>query len=58
VQRGSFAGGTVACKEQATLEMTPGTYRSAPQPTGYAADYTKTAAERLDLGDDPDSSTT
>ena len=22
--------------------------------TGYAADYTKTAAERLDLGDDPE----
>jgi len=28
--------------------------QECPTATGYAADYTKTAAERLNLGDDPE----
>jgi hypothetical protein len=52
---GSFAAAAVAVKGgKATLEMTTGTYRKCPTATGYTADYTKTAAERLDLGDDPE----
>ncbi len=52
---GSFAAATVAVQgSKATLEMTTGTYRKCPTATGYTADYTKTATERLDLGDDPE----
>ncbi len=52
---GSFAAATVAVQGgKATLEMTTGTYRKCPTATGYTADYTKTAAERIDLGDDPE----
>jgi hypothetical protein len=52
---GSYAAATVAMQAgKATLEMTTGTYKKCPTATGYTADYTKTAAERLDLGDDPE----
>jgi hypothetical protein len=52
---GSFAAATVAVQGgKATLEMTTCTYRKCPTATGYTADYTKTAAERLDLGDNPE----
>ncbi len=51
----SFAAATVAVQGgKATLEMTTGTYRKCPSATGYTADYTKIAAEGLDLGDDPE----
>lgn len=52
---GSFATAAVTMQGgKALLEMATGTYRKCPTATGYTADYTKTAAERLDLGDDPE----
>ena len=51
---GSYAATVAVQGGRATLEMTTGTYKKCPTATGYTADYTKTAAERLDLGDDPE----